>query len=306
MRIAFRAASVLTAIMLVVSCGGLLKKGEKDAGEVDAAAVVEAPEAAPPPPTPAPTATSLASNEGDVARFPDEVAINNESATLQRAYNAREAPPAGPVVASLSKGTHVTKIASRDRYFLIVFDNPKAPGTKQMGWVHKDAFSAVLQDAGPLVCPAGEIALFSDTPFCGKPCTADKDCPAQQACKGPANKLLPNGKAGDHVTVCTVYHGPTPPPVDAGRPAVVDAGRIVDASHAPPPPPPPPSGAGDVVPATNNACSAGYVFVKKTGKCHRPCPGGPLARECKNTPNFCIKCDADQKKVCGESQLQCR
>jgi hypothetical protein len=301
MRSLVRGTAVLVLLSVVASCSGLLKKGGDDAGGPETS-VVEVAEAAAPVPAPA----ALATNEGDVARFPDEVAIANEAAILQRSYNVREAPPAGAIVAGLGKGTSVTKIASRDRYFLILFE--KTPGTKTMGWVHKDAFSAVIQDAGPLVCPTGEIALFGDTPFCGRLCSADKDCPTNQACKGQANKLLPTGKAGDGVTVCTAFHPhdggapppPPPPPPDAGRP--VDAGAPkVDSGPAPGPAP-----AQDVVPATNGACPANFLLVKKTGKCHRPCPNGPASNDCKNATKFCIKCDNDTKKVCADNRDQCK
>jgi hypothetical protein len=309
MRTLVRGSTALAFVMFVVSCSGLLKKkGEEDAG-LEASVVTEVADAAP-----APTPTALATNEGDIARFPDETKLADVSATLQRAYNVREAPPAGAIITGLGKGTTVTQIAQRGTSFLITFDNPKAPGTKLMGWIHRDAFSTIVQDAGPLVCQKGEIALFGDTPICGKLCSADANCPAGQACKGQANKLLPNGKAGDGVTVCTVFHphdagAPTPPaPVDAGKPpAPVDAGPapapVVDAGPAPAPTPAP---AADVVPPTNGKCPGNFILVAKTGKCHRPCPGGPTKGECKNAKPFCIKCDKDEKKVCAEAQDQCR
>jgi hypothetical protein len=319
MKTLVRGSTALALVMFVVSCSGLLKKkGEgEEAGVEDAApvAVVDADAAAAPAPAPAPAA--LATNEGDVARFPDETKLADVPATLQRTYNVREAPPNGVVIAGLAKGTAVTQIAQRSTSFLITFDNAKAPGTKLMGWVHRDAFSAVIQDAGPLVCPTGEIALFGDTPFCGKLCSEDKDCPTGQACKGQASKLLANGKAGDGVTVCTIFHPhdagapPAPPPpvvVDAGGGKLVvvpDAGLpkvvvLVDAGPLPPAP------AGDVVAPTGGKCPGGFELIKKTGKCHRACPGGPTAGQCKNAKPFCIKCDKEEKKVCAEAQDQCR
>jgi hypothetical protein len=305
MRILFRGTSALVLVMLVASCTKLFGPKGEDAGAeagVDAAAVVE--DAAPAPAPPA----ALATNEGDVARFPDETKLADVSAVTQRAYNVREAPPAGPLVGSgVAKGTTVTQIAQRGVYFLIVFDDPKAPGTKLMGWVHRDAFSTVIQDAGPLVCATGEVALFGDTPFCGKLCSADSDCPTDQACKGSGAKLLPNGKAGDNVTVCTLFArahdagapdgGRTPNKlirVDSGAP-VVDSGAL-----------PPAPATADVVAPTGGACPAGFLLVTKTGKCHRAAPKGPTGRECKNPASFYIKCDKDEKKVCGETQAQCR
>src|SRR5262249_37358236 len=157
-------------------CGALKKKGGEDAGEEGGAVAEVAAEAA----APVPATTALASNEGDIARFPDETAINQEKATFLRGINVREAPPAGPIAGTLQKGTSVLEIAARGGFFPVLSASQKRPGPKAMGWVSRDAFSAVIQDAGPLVCPTGEIALFGDTPFCGKLCTADRDCPASQ------------------------------------------------------------------------------------------------------------------------------
>jgi len=341
MKILARGSLALVLVMGVVSCTGLLKKKqqvEEDAG-LEASVVAEVADAAT-----LPTPAALATNEGDIARFPDETAIADEEATLQRAYNVREAPPAGVVITGLAKGASVTKIASRDRFFLVLFDDVKAPGTKLMGWIHRDAFSAVTPDAGPLVCAKGEIALFGDSPICGKLCSEDKDCPKGQACKGSASKLLPNGKAGDGVTVCTIFHPhdagapPAPaadagkPPVDAGAPAV-DAGKPVDAGPAPKPdagpapkpdagpapkpdagpaptPPTPTGPAADVVAPTGGKCPASFVLVQKTGKCHRSCATGATQpdrlKNCRNANPLCIKCDKDEKKVCAEAQDQCR
>lgn len=298
----------LGALTLVVVNCGLLKKGGEDAGDDGAAVVVAAADAAAVPVAPA----AIATNEGDVARFPDETKLADVAAVLQRSYNVREAPPAGTLIVGLNKGTAVTQIASRDKYFLITFDNPKAPGTRLMGWVHKDAFSATIVDAGIPTCAVGEVLLVGDQPFCAKPCNADAECPAGQACKGSGTRLLSSGKSGDNVQVCTVFHphdagSPTPTPtvVDSGAPAVKDAGTtpaVVDAGPAPTPPGP----ASDVVAAQGGACPANFILVKKTNKCHRPCPLGPTGGECKNKPAFCIKCDNDTKKVCAESQTQCR
>jgi hypothetical protein len=310
MKSVVRGAASLAFVMFVVSCSGLLKKkAEEDAG-LEASVVTEVADAAP-----APAPAALAMNEGDVARFPDETKLADVAATLQQTYNVREAPPAGTVIVGLSKGTTVTQIAQRGVSYLIVFDNPKAPGTKLMGWIHRDAFSAVVQDAGPLVCPKGEIALFGDTPFCGKLCSDDKGCPSGQACKGQANKLLPTGKAGDVVTVCTVFHphdagAPTPPRVvDAGpAPApVVDAGKapapVVDAGPAPAPTGP----AQDVVAPVNGKCPTSFVLVNKTNKCHRLCTTSMANTECRNRPNyFCVRCDKDTKQVCVDTRDQCK
>lgn len=309
--------------MFVASCSGLFKKKDSDAG-TDASAVTDVVDASV---VPAPAA--LATNEGDIARFPDETKLADVAATLQQSFNVREAPPSGVIILGLAKGTAVTQIASREKSILVVFDNPKAPGTKLMGWIHRDAFSAVVADAGAPTCAKGEIPIFSDTRTCGKPCSADSDCPSGQACKGSANKILPSGKAGDGVTVCTIFHphdagAPPPAVVDAGKPAVVDAGKPVDAGGPAPvvdagkpavvdagKPPTPTGPAADVVaPGAGGKCPDSFVLVAKTGKCHRSCATGKdlpeRLKSCRNANPLCIKCDKDQKFVCAESQTQCR
>jgi hypothetical protein len=300
-----RSLSLVALALVVVNCG-LLKKGGEDAGDEGGVPVVVATYAAAVPVAPA----ALATNEGDVARFPDETKLADVPAVFLRSYNVREAPPAGTLITGLPKGTNVTQVASRDKFFLITFDNAKAPGTRLMGWVHKDAFSATLVDAGIPTCAVGEVLLVGDSPFCAKPCNTDGECPAGQACKGSGTRLLSSGKSGDNVQVCTVFHphdagaAPHPTVVDSGAPAVRDAGggpAVVDSGPGPTPTGP----AADVVAAQGGACPANFVLIKKTNKCHRPCPGGPLGGECRNRPFFCITCDGT-KKVCGESQTQCR
>src|SRR5262245_30692970 len=103
MRTLVRITTALSALMFIVNCG-LLKKGE-DAGATEGGAA-EVADAAP-----APTPAALATNEGDIARFPDEAKLADVTATLQRSYNVREAPPSGAVIAGLTKGTTVTEIA---------------------------------------------------------------------------------------------------------------------------------------------------------------------------------------------------
>jgi len=271
----------------------LLKK-TPDAGDPDAAAVttVVADTGASPPPPPA----ALAVNEGDIARFPDEQKLDNVPATVQRFYNVRDAPPAGKIVGTVTKGATVAQIAKRGWYFLILFD---APAGKTMGWVNAEAFSAIV-DAGipEPKCVAPEVALISDTGFCGRVCDKDADCPSGQACKGTANKWKAGGKAGDGVQVCTVF---APHPVDAGHPLVVvviDSGppTAIDAGK-----PVLPAPTSDIVAPTAGQCPPLYVTVSKDGQCHRSCPKPSDCRAgfrcgvcdgrptCNNGPNFCPK-----------------
>lgn len=283
----WRSAVAVSLIAAIASCNLLKKKDEGTDAAADAA-VAEVPDSAP-----VAAARAPASNEADIARFPDETKLEDVAASIQRWANVREAPVSGKVVTALNKGASVVEIGQRDKYFLIVFDNPKDSTKKLLGWIHQDAFTpAPAVDAGikPLTCAAGETTLFSDTPFCGKVCSANTDCPAGQACKGSAQKLV-GGKPADSVTVCTVFSppdagAPTPPTVvDAGAPKV-DAG--------------PPAPAADIVDPTGGACPTGYQLVSKDKKCHRTC----FAFNCRKETQFCIKCDG--VKVCSATRDLCK
>lgn len=304
-----RVAAMTAVVMFVVSCSGLLKKkgDEEDAGGQPEASTAEVADTGA---APVPVAVALATNEGNVARFPDETKLADVAATTLRAFNVREAPPAGALIQSLPKGTVTTQIASRAPYFLVLFDDTAAPGTKKMGWIHKDAYSAVIVDAGVLTCPAGEVPLVADTPFCGKLCQADTECPAGQACKGSGSKLMPNGKPGDNVSVCIVFQQPKQKNFGRADAGAKPIAPTVDAAAPPAPTPTTPNNLPDpgvdVVPPTAGKCPANFLLVNKTGKCHRPCASA-TGGDCKNKPSFfCIKCDNDTKKVCADTRDQCK
>jgi len=277
----FRAIHLVTLATLTLGIGAcdMLKKmkGGADAdAEADAATAVADPVDAAPA-APAPVATGpVASNEDDVARFPDETKLESVAATVQRYVDVREVPQNGKVVSSLNKGAAVAQVAQRKEYFLVVFDNPKDTSKKMMGWVHSSVFSAVVADAGVkvLTCAAGETPLVSDGSFCGKVCEKDADCAAGQACKGSANKLLAGGKAGDAVTVCTVF---VPHDAGAPNPNVTPPPKFTtDAGTAPVTPPvtPPPTPAGNYFPAPATGCPAEFIKVNQDGQCHRKCKSG--------------------------------
>lgn len=303
----FRGVTVLSLILAAVpvlgACDLLKKKTGDDAGADGATAAAEDAGAAP---TPTPAA-GLAANEDDIARFPDETKLENVAATAKRQYNVRDAPPAGAIVAGLSNGQAVTQIASRQKYFLITFDDAKQ-GKKLMGWVHGDAFLAAPAENTVVEpkCATGEVALMGDTPFCGKICDKDADCPSGQACKGSAAKWN-KGKAGDSVTVCTVFHahdaGAAPPAQDAGGGlklvTTLDAGQapvVVDAGGGAKPIPTPTT---DIVPAVDGKCAPGFVVVKKDGKCHKLCP---KPADCR-AAFFCGKCDG--QNTCNDVRNFC-
>src|SRR5262245_28374347 len=103
-----RIGTLLAVTGLLILTGCPKKKGEVSdaAAEAEADAVVDA---APPGPE--------ATNADQVARFPDEAAIDHTAAALAGAKtNVRKTPPSGEVIASLAKGTNVVQIASHDKY----------------------------------------------------------------------------------------------------------------------------------------------------------------------------------------------
>jgi hypothetical protein len=268
------ALSLVAVIPLVSGCG-LLKKKDDGADAAAEAAVAEVAEAAAPP-----AATPAAANENDVSRFPDEKKIENVAATLQRPTNVREIPGIGKVVAALTKGGNVTEIASRSTFFLVTFTNP-ADNKTLMGWISQDSFTApVAITAKPLACTLPETALISDSPFCGKVCVNDVDCPSGQACKGHANKF-DNAKLGAAVGVCTIF---TPPAPVAAAP-VAAAGRLVQIT----PLPAQPANVGIVAPGKLNACPADFALMN--GQCHRKCAAAGAAG-CPAAASKCVACGA--------------
>ena len=282
----------------------------------DAAAPIASDTATAEPTTP-PAKEVLAANSDAIARFENETKLDGVAATVTTySANMRESPPNGPVVAVVPKGTQVTQIAQRDQYFLVTFDNPKNPSEKLMGWAFGPALGApstapvastkvLTLDASapkpPTSCPAGQTLVMADLPICAKVCEADKDCPTGQACKGSASRIV-NGKAGDGVTTCVVYHphdagAPTPTPtavVDAGTPAAKDAAAPIptvtpDAGGSAP------SANGPEIPAVGGKCVAGYVFLAKDGKCHKDCTAGAVVcgslrctKKCGTGPAICL------------------
>ena len=263
----FCVVSFVAVGLSAVGCGLFKKGGDAADAEVEAAAVAEVAEAAPPP-----VVLPAAANENDISRFPDEKKLENVTGTIQRVTNVREIPGIGKIVTTLAKGGTVTEIAQRGTFFLVVFENPKDQ-KKLMGWISQDSFTAQA-DAGIIVikCTAPETALISDGTLCGRVCTVDTDCVAGQACKGVANRLLANGSKGDAVRVCTISGAP---------PAAVV--------------PTPATPTAPVPVVVKPQCGAGSVLVTKDNQCHKsPCKIGvgcpadqPLCVACQGT-TICV------------------
>ncbi len=285
-------ASLFALIPLVSGCGLLKKKGDDGDAAADAA-VAEVAEAAPPP-----VAVAAAANENDISRFPDEKKLENVVATILRPTNVREIPGIGKVVASLAKGGSVTEIASRSTFFLVTFVNP-ADQKQLMGWVSQDSFLApVAIIAKPLACTLPESPLMSDTPFCGKICVNDVDCPSGQACKGHANKF-DKAVLGAAVGVCTIFT----PPTAAAAATTVPGGRLPTAIVLSTPPQPA-AGVGAVAPQVPGArCPDGFLLIAKDNQCHRTgCAIG--SRTCQGATPACVPCQG--QNVCAANAAFCK
>lgn len=201
---------------------------EADA-DVDAATAMPAPTDTPALPS---SAALSAANVNDIARFPDETALEDVAVETKRSASVREAPQTGRVIVSLPSGSKLTEVAQRETYFLVVFDDPKDSSKKLLGWIHQDAFSPAPAKAAviaSLTCKSGQVTLYSDAAFCGTTCTKDADCPSGQACKGSA-QTLKSGHPDKTVTVCSAVK------TDAGAKVVTtttsDAGATAHAGDA--------------------------------------------------------------------------
>ena len=278
MRNPSRLVIVLCCISSIAACD-FLKKKDADAGAAataDDAAAAAATDAA--ATTPAATTGTGATNENDVARFPDETALASVAATTKRFAFLRESPGNGKVVLSLNAGQAVTELAQRQNFFLVTVDSG---GAKKLGWLSADAFTAPVVDAGlhPPTCTAPEVPLMGDAPFCGKVCGGDVDCPGGQACKGTAQRFSATTLLPGTVAVCTVVGKPATP--------------IATATVAPVTPPPL-SQSPDITPPP---CGPGFTLLQHDKQCHRVCALNVGLKACKL---FCIRCE--NQTVCSNTR----
>lgn len=150
--------ALLLPLLGLASCG-LLKKG--GAGDASADADTAAADAAPPAIT--------ASNDADLTHPADEAKVDPpEDATIEGwSAPAKTGPGTGTTVATLAKGTSVSRLATHDKYTLVLFDAPKDPSRKVAGWITTDAFTAhavvVRKDGGATASKdGGGIGLSVD------------------------------------------------------------------------------------------------------------------------------------------------
>jgi hypothetical protein len=193
MRKLFLFTALVSSIVVLTGCP------KKKTEEVEAGSTEEAGAEAPATTDAAPSA---------VARFQAETKIENEAAKVASSTIARNAPKGGNTVATLKAQTDVTKIATYQDMFLVTFASPSDPTVTLMGWIGKEAFTAVSWDGGvrdggvtdggavkdggivdagavavvdagkaPLKCAANQVAVvLGAEPTCRKKCVTDADC----------------------------------------------------------------------------------------------------------------------------------
>jgi hypothetical protein len=284
------------AVLVLVATGCPKKTGDQADGSADATPTAAT--SAPPTPAPAP----MGVNAAKVARFPNETPMNVDE-DVDRPTNVRDAPPNGTIIATLPKGTKCVQIAQRERYFLIVFDDPKNPSQKLMGWVVDDSFKNAPPPVKPK-CTAPDVLLMADSYFCGRVCKADADCKAGETCTGKAKLVSATGALGAETQSCVIPKipdaGAPPTPVaDAAAPAQQDAGTspapVADAGPAPAQDAgAAPAQTGPVIAPTGGKCPDKYRLIAETGKCHMLCAGTPAV--CGNLP--CSKQKFGEPAVC--------
>jgi len=198
-----------------------------------------------------------ASNELDVARYEDEVAVDHaplkvkaSTATAFRSY------PKGDMVATLNHDDEVVELSERYGFYRITFPDPKDRSRKLMGWVARFAFEDAPTTKKKLTLPrcvigTGDpgtaVLVLEDPPRCAHVCKEAAECVASGR-KCEARIVVP--RSGDfasnpsYTTVC----GAKPPDPNA-RPSLFG------------------------VPAPGNGkCPRSYALAPKLGGfCYRSC-----------------------------------
>lgn len=195
-------------LSIVLFCAGCPKK---DGGGGDAASEAAAASASASA-TPAPPVDPTAKNESKVARYSGETKLANEKdKVLADSAVVREGPGNGGLVATLKKGTEVTKQAQNGDYTLVLFADPKAPSDFLLGWMHKSGFVA-SPPPSKKTCAAGQVAFAGIG--CQVDCSKDGTCPAGMTCTGYGSRPELGDGAFQYCEALS----------DAGPHTVVDAG----------------------------------------------------------------------------------
>lgn len=163
-------------------------------------------------------------NEGAVTRYPDETHIAPATLLATRRLTqvrSQASRTEGELLAELKSGTGVVRIAQRDDFFLILFDEPSDLSRQDMGWVNRDAFLPDLTaKRTPIRCGTAQVAIVrEETETCVAPCSRDSQCPNGGTCSG--NGVRSNdGQQGPRTRFCVphvvpLYGPPSPPDASA-------------------------------------------------------------------------------------------
>jgi hypothetical protein len=205
-----------------------------------------------------------AANQNEVKKYPDQAKIDHVPATVMwTVANVRTAAGSGDLVATLKKGTSVQRLADKEPYWLVLFDDPSDSSRKVEGWASHLVFTPEPQhDAGKVHPPcAGKgavlILLEGNVEECVTQCTSDSDCGAGKACDGDG-VLSNNFQPGAAIQFCRIGNKGTTPS-DAGTAPTADAA--------------PPAKAVKVPPDAKGACPESYAVVKSgsTAWCRLKC-----------------------------------
>ncbi len=111
-------------------------------------------------------------NKDAIVRYGEETPINEKQYVEWKAAPVRNANPDGQLIAVLTRGNPVSKIARRGDFVLLTFPNPDDPSQRWSGWVHKNVFVPGTEPFPPLGNP--------------QRCQKDPDCGALAKCSGVA------------------------------------------------------------------------------------------------------------------------
>lgn len=125
--------------------------------------------------------TVVPANKEEIQHYQDETPINEKQYVEWKAAPVRHAHPDGRLVAVLTRGNPVAKVARRGDFFLITFPNPDDPAQRWSGWVHKNVFLPGTEPFPPLGNP--------------QRCQHDVDCGALAKCNG-VSSTGPSGLEG--------------------------------------------------------------------------------------------------------------
>lgn len=284
-------------VVTSMACGllacSLRKHGAADGGEDAAASAAPSATAAP--------AASLAANESEVSRYPDETPISHASLrTAWLANNVRtQASSGGELVAVLKRGTDLDKIAERAGWYLVVFPDPSDGSRKEMGWISASVFAAEPPHKHTAIkCTApGQVAILlqGGDEACVVHCTSDSQCTRPQACDGDG-VLSNGGQPGAPVRFCRIASmvadaggSPPAPAVDAGAAPAVDAAAPPAAVDAAAPP------------AAVDAGSNAGCKMLDAKKVDGVCPGGygACGAICRKTCSSDAQCNCPTAKCSG-------